>query len=174
MIARVCQLACAVMYRLVICRIPSQLRFLRPVRVAFLRGMGCRVAWTANINAYAQISRKCVIDDHAGVGERCVLGGEVHLGRHVTMGPECWFITGDHPVPGDLENFRDRTPTHRPIVVEEDVFVGARATVLPGVRIGRGAAIGAGAVVTRDVAPGATVVGNPAREVRRRTPPEQA
>ncbi|MFJ6112185.1 DapH/DapD/GlmU-related protein [Dietzia maris] len=84
------------------------------------------------------------------------------------MGPECYFITGDHPIPADYGRFRDHKSTHAPIVVEEDAFIGGRVIVLPGVTIGRGATVGAGAVVAKDVAPGAVVVGNPAREIRRR------
>ncbi|WP_235508741.1 DapH/DapD/GlmU-related protein [Terrabacter sp. Root85] len=59
-------------------------------------------------------------------------------------------------------------PIHRPIHIEEDVFLGARVIVLPGVTIGRGAAVGAGSVVARDVPPGAVVVGNPAKLVKQR------
>jgi acetyltransferase-like isoleucine patch superfamily enzyme len=55
---------------------------------------------------------------------------------------------------------------HADIVVGEDVFLGARVTVLPGVTIGRGAAVGAGSVVTKDVAAETVVAGNPARVIR--------
>jgi putative colanic acid biosynthesis acetyltransferase WcaF len=53
--------------------------------------------------------------------------------------------------------------TVSPIVIEQDAFIGARAFVLPGVSIGRGALVGACSVVTRPVPPHATVAGNPAR-----------
>jgi acetyltransferase-like isoleucine patch superfamily enzyme len=52
-----------------------------------------------------------------------------------------------------------------PVVIEDGAWIGIGAVVLKGVRIGAGARVEAGAVVTRDVPPGATVVGNPAREV---------
>lgn len=54
----------------------------------------------------------------------------------------------------------------RPIVVEDDVWIGGGAIVLPGVRIGRGTTIGAGSVVTRDVPAGVLAVGNPCRVVK--------
>jgi maltose O-acetyltransferase len=151
--------------------VPSRLRWMRKVRVALLRLSGRDVAWSAHINSYARIGSGSTIADHAGVGEGSILSGEVHLGRHVTMGPGCRFFTGDHPIPPDRGHFRDMRPRHRPIYVEEDVFLGAGVIVLSGVTIGRCAAVGAGSVVSKDVAPGATVVGNPAREVRRREPP---
>lgn len=58
-------------------------------------------------------------------------------------------------------------------VIGSDVWIGAEAMILPGVSIGHGAVIGSRAVVTRNVAPYAIVVGNPDREIRRRFPPEQ-
>ncbi|WP_405887445.1 DapH/DapD/GlmU-related protein [Streptomyces sp. NBC_01136] len=59
-------------------------------------------------------------------------------------------------------------PVHADVVVEEDVFLRVRVTVLPGVTIGRGAAVGAGSVVTKDVSAETVVAGNPARVIRAR------
>ncbi|MEV7361084.1 acyltransferase [Streptomyces sp. NPDC059687] len=103
-----------------------------------------------------------------GAGTRFLGRGRVSLGAHLTMGPDCLFITGDHPVPKAGGTFRDHTPVHEDIVVEEDVFIGARVTVLPGVTIGRGAAVGAGSVVTKDVSAESIVGGNPARVISAR------
>jgi galactoside O-acetyltransferase len=68
---------------------------------------------------------------------------------------------------GDAD-IRDQPTAFEPVVVERDVWIGANATILPGVRVGRGAVVGAGAVVTRDVEPGSVVMGVPARVVRER------
>src|SRR5690606_41455691 len=70
-----------------------------------------------------------------------------------------------HPLDPALR--RAKWETGEPIVIEDNVWLGGGAIVLPGVTIGRDAVVGAGAVVTRDVPPGAVVVGNPARVVRR-------
>jgi maltose O-acetyltransferase len=61
--------------------------------------------------------------------------------------------------------------TKEPTVVEDDVWLGARAVVMPGIRIGTGAIVGAGAVVTRDVAPYSVVGGVPARQLKTRDQP---
>jgi galactoside O-acetyltransferase len=65
-----------------------------------------------------------------------------------------------------MPEVRDRLMVHAPVEVDDDVWLGAGAVVLPGVHIGRGAVVGAGAVVTRDVPPFSIVAGVPARVVR--------
>ena len=68
------------------------------------------------------------------------------------------IITTGHPWQIDLEE--------RPVRIEDDAWIGCNCIVLPGVTIGRGAIVGAGSVVTKDVAPGVVVAGNPARPIR--------
>ena len=84
------------------------------------------------------------------------------------MGPQCLFITGDHTIPPLHRSFDESGSSNRPIDIQDDVYIGARVTVLGGVTVGRGAVIGACAVVVRDVPPGAVVAGNPARVLRQR------
>ena len=132
------------MYALFASQLPSWWRPAKKFRVACAMRFCADVSPTANINRKARLSWDCIIREHGGVGERCVLSGAIEIGPHVTMGPDCYFITGDHPVPPDGGHFRDMKPVHRPIVLEEDVFLGGRVTILPGVTVGRGAAVGAG------------------------------
>ncbi|MFQ1699108.1 NeuD/PglB/VioB family sugar acetyltransferase [Loktanella agnita] len=80
------------------------------------------------------------------------------------------YVTHDCVV-GDFVTFAARVSLNGRIVVEDDVYIGSDATILPGkidrpLTIGKGAIIGAGAVVTRDVEPGTTVVGSPARPLK--------
>jgi maltose O-acetyltransferase len=63
-----------------------------------------------------------------------------------------------------LQGYKDS----QPVVIEDDVWLGARVIILPGIRVGHGAVIGAGAIVTKDVPPFAICVGNPARVIRYR------
>lgn len=158
-------------YRVFGAHLPYRPRGLRALRTRLVNGYAPGVDRTAVVNKRARISPGARVMQGAGVGEGSSIPSGVILRRHVMMGPGCVFLTGDHPVPGDGEFFGDYEPVHGAIDVGEDVFIGARAIILPGVTIGRGAAIGAGSVVAKDVPPGATVVGNPARVVRTRTPP---
>lgn len=87
---------------------------------------------------------------------------ELRIGCNVMIGPYCYLTDANHGIAaGSLINSQQRVIA--PLIVEDDAWIGAHVTILPGVRIGRGAIIGAGAVVTRDVPAGAVAVGVPAR-----------
>jgi maltose O-acetyltransferase len=86
---------------------------------------------------------------------------EVAIGDRTQIGPAVQIYAADHP--RDTETRRAGLEFGRPVKVGSDVWIGGGAIILPGVTIGDGAVIAAGSVVTRDVAPGATVMGNPAR-----------
>ena len=97
------------------------------------------------------------------------LGG-ITIGDRVMIGPRATLCTGGHPV--ELEERYDAL-THAPIVIEDDVWLGAAVTVSPGVTIGRGSVVGAGAVVAQDVPPMSIVTGTSSVERRqqRSAPP---
>ena len=86
---------------------------------------------------------------------------EVRIGARTQIGPNVQILTADHP--RDAEMRATGAEWGRPVTIGTDVWVGGGAIILPGVTVGDGAIIAAGAVVTRDVAAGATVMGNPAR-----------
>jgi maltose O-acetyltransferase len=87
---------------------------------------------------------------------------EVSIGDLTQIGPAVQILTADHP--RDPEARRQGLEFGRSIRIGRNVWIGGGAILLPGITIGDDAIIGSGSVVTRDVAPGATVVGNPARE----------
>lgn len=92
------------------------------------------------------------------VGQACSfldLGG-ISIGDRTMISPRVTLVTEGHPV--ELAD-RYRFVTVAPIVIEEDVWIGAAATILPGVRIGHGTVVGAGAVVAKDVPPLSVVTG---------------
>ena len=125
----------------------------------FIKNCGKNV----NIERGAVISSKLSIGDNSGVGINCVCGGELTVGRDVMMGPECVIFSRNHEfsdldMPMRLQGYKDP----RPCVIGDDVWIGRRVLIMPGVTIGNHAIIGAGAVVTKDVPEWAIVAGNPA------------
>lgn len=89
------------------------------------------------------------------------------------MGPYCLIYTSNHCMDRvDVPMWRQGFTEVRPVVIEDDVWIGARVTLLPGVHIGRGSVIGAGSVVTKDVPAYSIVGGNPARVLKYRIVPD--
>jgi acetyltransferase-like isoleucine patch superfamily enzyme len=83
--------------------------------------------------------------------------GGITVGDRVLVGPRVTLTTAGHPVdPDERYDFI----THAPIVIEDDVWIGAAATITPGVTVGRGSVVGAGAVVAKDVPPLSVVTGS--------------
>lgn len=103
-------------------------------------GDGTFINYGASISAHSRVS----------IGRRCLIG------NYVVIMDSDYHDLIDHTQPGEAA----------PIVIEDDVWIGVRATILKGVRIGRGSAIGAGAVVTSDIPAGSVAFGVPARVVR--------
>lgn len=104
------------------------------------------------------------------VGHHCVLygAGEIHIGADVLLGPGVVITSQGHTFDDAGSPIRQQPHILAPVHIAEDVWIGAGALILPGVRIGRGAVVAAGAVVTRDVAALDKVAGVPARVVGRR------
>lgn len=101
----------------------------------------------------------------------------VVIGNYCSIGPECVFMTGGehrydglstYPFRVKLGLCENESITRGPIVVEDDVWLGFRSTVMSGVTIGKGAVVAAGAVVTKDVPPYAIVGGVPAKVIKYR------
>ncbi len=104
-----------------------------------------------------------------GRGVEIDASDSVTIGSHVLLAPGVFVTDHAHRIAaGTLIDAQGCTSA--PVVIEDDVWLGTRAIVLPGVRIGRGAVVGAGAVVTADVASDAIVAGVPARVIGQRRP----
>lgn len=106
------------------------------------------------------------IGDHVFLNVLCTIldCNEVRIGHHVMFGPAVQVYTAAHLLQAEGRN--QGLEVAKPIVIEDNVWIGGGAILLPGVRIGRNAVVGAGAVVPRDVPPNTVVVGNPARVIR--------
>ena len=92
---------------------------------------------------------------------------KLHIGRNVMIGPNCYFTDANHgTAPGS--SVKSQPMQLASVIIEDEAWIGAHVVILPGVRIGKGAVIGAGAVVTRDVPAGAISCGVPSRVTRQR------
>ncbi|NOZ53742.1 MAG: acyltransferase [Gammaproteobacteria bacterium] len=97
-------------------------------------------------------------------------GQSIIIGNKVLFGPGVYILGGDHQysVPGKFMHDLKDPGKNLPVIIEDDVWVGANVTILKGVHIGTGSIIGAGSVVTHDVESYTIVAGNPARLLRKR------
>lgn len=89
---------------------------------------------------------------------------DVYIGDHVMIAPNVVITATGHPIHPDVR--RDGRQFSLPVHIEDDVWIGAGAIILPGVTIGRNSVIGAGSVVTRDIPPNVVAVGTPCRVLR--------
>lgn len=120
---------------------------------------------TIHMGAVFYDPRNIKIGNDTIIGENVVLDGrdKLSIGNHVDVASEAMFYNGEHQI--NDENFK---PLFAPVTVEDYVFIGPRAIILPGVTIKKGAIVAAGAVVTKDVEEFKIVGGVPAKEIGQR------
>jgi acetyltransferase-like isoleucine patch superfamily enzyme len=112
-----------------------------------------------------------IIGPHVGIENGCVFFSALNpiiIRERAEIAPYCAFYSYDHGISPDKPISDQGLTSKGPIVVEEDAWLGVGVTVLSGVRIGRGAVVGAGSVVAHDIPDGAVAVGAPARVVKYR------
>ena len=144
----------------------------KAIRYALCRKLfaACGRGVNVETRAHFHSGRHVFIGNHSGVGINAQIYGTLHMGDHVMMGSDVVIISNNHnfdrtDIPMDQQGFGKNDP----VLIGDNVWIGARALILPGVHIGAGAIIGAGAVVTKDVPEAAIVGGNPARVIRMRS-----
>lgn len=103
-----------------------------------------------------------------GINARLESTGRIVIGENVMMGPDVAILTRNHQHDDITKPMGTQGYTPDPVIIEDDVWIGMRVIILPGVRIGRSSIIGAGAVVTKDVPAYSIFAGNPARVVKMR------
>jgi acetyltransferase-like isoleucine patch superfamily enzyme len=111
-----------------------------------------------------------VIGDGTWIGQQCFFhsAGNIQIGKNVGIGPGVKILTSEHGEEGvDIPILQSHLEFKR-VIIEDDVDIGIGSIILPGITIGKGALVGAGAVVTADVAPYDVVAGVPARKIRSR------
>ncbi len=115
------------------------------------------------------------VGNHSNIGAYCYIGcsGGIEIGENVLMSPNVNLYAENHNFARPDIPMKEQGVTWEPIMVEDDCWLASGSTVLAGVRIGRGAIVAAGAVVTKDVPPYAIVGGVPASVRGWRNPDEQ-
>lgn len=136
-------------------------------RIFCYRLAGIKIGVGSKIHMWANFfqPRGIEIGEDTIIGDHCFLDGRAKLkiGSHVAVASQVLIYNSEHDI-----HSQDFHPIEEPVTIGDYVFIGARAIILPGVKIGKGAVVAAGAVVTKDVASGKIVAGVPAKEIGER------
>jgi len=139
----------------------------RPWRIALLKLFGAKVQWSSNVLPSCKIWQpwNLTMGAYACLSEDvdCYTVAPIVIGEQTTISQGVRLCTAGHDISSRIMEL-----TYRPIVIGANAWVAGWSIVLPGVTIGEGAVVAAGAVVSRDVAPWSVVGGNPAKYIKGR------
>lgn len=122
-----------------------------------------------NIEKNATFASDLVIGNRSSVGQNSIIANNVQIGDDVMMGPYCIILTQNHEFSKtEIHMIEQGYCERKPVIIDSDVWIGARVTILPGVHVHEHSIIGAGAVVTHDVPAYSVVAGVPAKVVKMR------
>ncbi|HBY19907.1 MAG: acetyltransferase [Clostridiales bacterium GWE2_32_10] len=109
------------------------------------------------------------IGDNSGIGINARVEGPLVIGENVMMGPDVIIYTGNHNFNDvNIPMIKQGESKPQKVIIEDDVWIGARVIILPGVTIGHGAIVAAGSVVTKDVVAYSIVAGVPSKKIKSR------
>lgn len=125
------------------------------------------VGENVNMEPHVSFNHALQIGDNSGIGEHSEIYGDVRIGNDVMMGTNCIIYSRNHKFDRvDIPMWKQGFSEVKPVIIDDDVWIGGRVTILPGVHVGKGVVIGAGSVVTKDIPEYAIVAGNPAKIIR--------
>lgn len=132
-------------------------------------GRGFRIGLRARIQSPEALH----VEDNVSFNDRAWIaanpkGGRIFIGNDVLIGPNCVLHTGNHVFKERNKTIKSQKHEFGEIHISDDVWLAANVTVLKGVKIGKGAVVAAGSIVTKDVADFAIVAGVPARQIGER------
>ena len=146
--------------------------FIRKIRYYYykigLKSCGRNVTFASQVSI--QVAKNISIGNNVRIGAKSTLSGQggIIIGDNVSIGEQLLIWSANHnyynpkALPYDAKNIK------KIVVIEDNVWIGARVSIIPGVKIGEGAVVGLGSVVTKDVPSCAVVAGNPASIIKYR------
>lgn len=135
----------------------------------FAKRIASKFGKNVNIERNAVFTPGIEIGNNSGIGIDCEVYGPVTIGDNVMMDPEVVIYTSSHRHDRiDITMIEQGFEEPRRVVIGDDVWLGRRAIIMPGVHIGKGCIIGAGAVVTKDIPEYSVAGGVPARVIKKR------
>lgn len=148
--------------------LPTGFAWSRCLRRCILRVFGAKLASGVAVHGSARVWQpwKLEMGINSTIGDRvdCYTVDRIKIGDQVVVSQDVFLCTASHDITSSIMEL-----TVAPIEIRNQAWIGARAIVLPGVRIGEGAVVAAGAVVTKDVDPWTVVGGNPAKFIKKRS-----
>lgn len=136
-------------------------------RIMLLRMFGAKIGQGCVVKSSCEIWQpwNLEIGDYVALSEHviCYTVDKIKIGSQTTVSREAFLCCASHDISSHVMEL-----TYAPITIGRDAWISARAIVLPGRRVGDGAVVAAGAVVTKDVEPWMVVAGNPAKVIKKR------
>lgn len=161
-----------IMYYLVGIRLPSSNnRFAKAIRSWLCKGIFKEVGKNVNIEKGVFFGKgtNISIGNNSGIGLKATVQGPLIIEDNVMMGPEVIIYTKNHNIEDTNIPMVNQGETKPKLVhIKDDVWIGARVVILPGVTIGKGSVIGACALITKDVEPYSIMGGVPAKLIKKR------
>ena len=164
---------CYILYHLIGNHLPASdfpiNLFGKQIRNLLVKVFANKTGKNINIDKNANISPNIEIGDNSGIGNNAKITSSVTIGSNVMMGPNVSIYTSNHKFDRtDIPMIKQGHSETKPVIIENDVWIGANVIILPGVTIHEGSIIAAGAVVTKDVECYTIVAGNPAKVIKKR------
>lgn len=154
-------------------RLDGQISFGNNINIrdySIIRGANIRLEDNVYIheNVLIRASGQVLVGEGSTINKNCCILIKVKIGKICSIAPNVVIVGSNHIFSDNLKPIKEQGVSKIGVVIEDDVWIGANATILDGVTIGKGSIIAAGAVVIRDVEPNSVVGGIPAKLLRKR------
>lgn len=137
----------------------------RRIRGFYLKNaMGMKIGKSCFIHMGARFEGNISIGNYSVIGRNCALLGDITIKNNVSITAETYVFTSSHII-----NSPTFATFNKPVIIEDYAWIGARAMILPGVRIGKGAILGAASTATKDIPEYSIFAGAPAKEIGKRS-----